>query len=140
MLGDVKQFELKSSKPIFILGTEPNCDPISNLMFACTGARGRQQHLLYSSSVFATQGSPCQALQWLGHRGQWGCSGPALRRAGLGGLGQCVPGCWPRCTSQMSLIESDEFGSGGTYYSKNTSDIRAITYTNQVPELHLKAI
>lgn len=76
----------------------------------------------------------------VGSVGSGGCSGPALHRAGLGWLGQCVPGCWPRCTSQMLLIESDEFGSGGTYYSKNTSDIRAVTHTNQVPELHLKAI
>lgn len=55
MLGDRKQFKLKSSKPIFILGMKPNHDPILNLMFACAGAGEASIVLFYFIYLFSAR-------------------------------------------------------------------------------------
>lgn len=142
MLGDMKQFEPKPSKPVFTLGTEPSRDPMSNLTSACAGAGAGSAFAVLQLCVCRSGLSPPGSAAAVGSVGSGAAQGRLRTEQGgvVGAVLRCVPGCWPRCTFHVSLIESDEFGSGGTYYSKNTSDIRAVTHTNQVPELHLKAI
>lgn len=87
MLGDVKQFEPKSSKPVFILGTEPNCDPVSNLMFACTGARAGSSICCIPARCLPLGALPAGLCSGCGLRGQWGLlrASSAQSRAGVAG-------------------------------------------------------